>query len=334
MALGAVISLVLIGSGAASAQPAPPPEPVPPAQSAPSTPQPKFHERVEELARALQSNPRLKNLSEQERLNRLEFVIGNTLFALLHEMGHVAIDEMKLPVLGREEDEADAFAALRLLKIGSDFSQRVLAEAAKNWFLSARRDQETGAQPVYYGEHTMSQERAYQVVCLMVGSDPAKFKSLADQAQMPPERQETCRKDYGKISRSWDAVLELHRRAPGQPQTKIYVVYDNAAENLAGFARGFRAVRILETVANRAAADFAWPAPFTIEMRSCGRPDAAWSEENRTLRICYELAFDFAQLYEAYIASASAPPAPAATSKRSQPTRSRVRNASPSRTKS
>jgi hypothetical protein len=323
------MSLVLIGSEVALAQ-ATPSTAAP--QSAPAAAQPRFHERVEELARALQNNPRLKDLSEQQRLNRLEFVIGNTLFALLHEMGHVAIDEMKLPVLGREEDEADAFATLRLLKVGSDFSQRVLAEAAKNWFLSARRDQETGAQPVYYGEHTMSQERAYQVVCLMVGSDPAKFKSLADEAQMPPERQETCRKDYGKISRSWDAVLELHRRAPDQPQTTIYVVYDDAAENLAGFARGFRAVRILETVAQRASADFAWPAPFTIEMRSCGHPESAWSEENRTLRICYELAFDFAQLYEAYVASASAPSAPAAISKRSAPTRSRLRNVPKTRT--
>jgi hypothetical protein len=138
--------------------------------------------------------------------------MGNMLFALLHEMGHVAIDEMKLPVLGREEDEADAFATLRLLRIGGEFSQRVLAEASKNWSLAGRRDQKTGAEPVYYGEHSLSEQRAFQVVCLMVGSDSSKLKSLADKAQMPPERQESCRKDYGKISRSWGAVLEPHRR--------------------------------------------------------------------------------------------------------------------------
>jgi hypothetical protein len=304
------------------------------AQSAP--PQ-TFHERLEELARAPQNNPRLKNLSEQQRLDRLEFVVGNTLFALLHEMGHVAIDEMKLPVLGREEVEADAFATLRLLRIGSDFSQRVLAESAKNWFLAARRDQETGAELVYYGEHSLSEQRAFQVVCLMVGSDPTKFKSLADKAQMPPERQETCRKDYGKISRSWDAALAPHRRAADQPQTRIYVVYSDAPEKLAGFGRGFRTVRILETVAQRAAADFAWPAPFTMEMRSCGRPDAAWSEENRTLRICYELALDFAQLYEAYGAAAAVPAAPTAVSsdqKRTGSSRPRLRGTAQSKTKS
>ena len=95
---------------------------------------------------------------------------------------------------------------------------------------------------------------------------------------------------------------------------------------------------MLEAVAQRSAAEFAWPAPFTIEMRSCGRPDAAWSEENRTLRICYELAFDFAQLYEAYVAeAASPPPAPAKVSseqKRTGSSRSRLRGTPRSKTKS
>ena len=52
------------------------------AQPAPSAPPQTVHERIEELARALQNNPRLKNLTEQQRLDRLEFVMGNTLFGL------------------------------------------------------------------------------------------------------------------------------------------------------------------------------------------------------------------------------------------------------------
>jgi hypothetical protein len=34
----------------------------------------------------------------------VEFVAGNTLFVLLHEMAHVLIAEMKLPVLGARWD--------------------------------------------------------------------------------------------------------------------------------------------------------------------------------------------------------------------------------------
>jgi hypothetical protein len=121
-------------------------------QAAPSG-SPSFQARVEELARALQSDPRLKGLSEQQRIDRVEFVVGNTPFVLLHEMGHVLIAEMKLPVLGREEDAGDTFAALAMLKIGTSFSQRVLAAAAKGWFLSDRRDQQTGAKALFYDEH-------------------------------------------------------------------------------------------------------------------------------------------------------------------------------------
>jgi hypothetical protein len=243
-------------------------------------------------------------------MDRVEFVVGNTLFVLLHEMGHVIITEMRLPVLGREEDAADTFAALALLKMGTSFSQRVLAASAKGWFLSDRRDKQTGAEPLFYDEHNLSQQRAYQIVCFMVGSDPAKFKSLADESNMPEARQQRCNEeDYPKTSRSWDTVLGPHRRASGQPEAKINVIYGDAEGDFDIFARSFRAIQMLEAVAQRVATDYAWPTPFDMEMQSCGRPDAVWVDKTRTLRICYELAFDFAQLYVAYV-----PDSPTATS--------------------
>jgi len=268
---------------------------------------PSFQERIDEVARALQNNPRFKNLSEQQRVDRVEFVTGNTLFILLHEMGHVHISEMNLPVLGREEDEADTFAAITMLKIGTSFSQRVLADASQGWFLSDRRDQQTGAKPLYYDDHNLSPQRAYQIVCLMVGSDPAKFKSLADESKMPESRQQSCKEGYAKVSRSWDMVLMSHRRAPDQPETKINVVYGDAQGDFEVFARSFRAVRILETVAERAASEYVWPASFTMEMVSCSGPNASWDDKTRTLKVCYQLAFDFAELYRAYVPAAPLP---------------------------
>jgi len=300
------MSALLLGCGAASAQPSP------------------FQARVEELARALQSYPRLKNFSEQQRTDGVEFIVGNTLFVLLHETGHLFITEMELPVLGREEDAADTFAALAMLRVGTSFSQRVLAAAAKGWFLSDRRDQQTGATPLYYDEHNLSQQRAYQIVCFMVGSDLAKFKSLADEINMPEARQTRCKEeDYPKASRSWDKVLEPHRRASGQPGTTINVAYGDAEGDLEIFARSFRQIQMLEAVAERAAADYVWPAPFSMEMQSCGRPEAVWMDKTRTLRICYNLAFDFAQLYFAYL---PATPQPVSTNqKRKRKSKSSVR---------
>ncbi|HEY7296317.1 MAG TPA: DUF4344 domain-containing metallopeptidase [Xanthobacteraceae bacterium] len=291
LSVGLMTGALLLVGGAACGQPT-------------QTGSPAFETRVKEVARALKGNRYLRNLSERQRMDRVEFVISNTLFVLLHEVAHVMVDEMNLPVLGREEDAADTFAALTMLKMGTSFSQRVLAHASKGWFLSDRRDRETGAEPIYYGEHNLSQQRAYRIVCLMVGSDPGKFKSVADEIKMPQSRQESCKEDYAQASRSWDMVLKPHRRALDQPETKINVAYSDAEGDFELFARSFRSVQLLEAVAERAATDFTWPAPFTIEMGSCGRPEAAWAEKTRTIRVCYELAFDLAQLHLAYVPGA------------------------------
>jgi hypothetical protein len=296
----AILGMLLVGCGAAFGQ------------SVPSS-SPSFQARIEELARSLKSDPRLKNLSEQELIDRVEFVAGNTLFILLHEIGHVHFSEMKLPVLGREEDEADTFAAITMLKIGTAFSQRVLRNASQGWFFSERRNQQTGAKPLYYDEHDLSAQRAYQIVCLMVGSDPVKFKGLADEAKMPESRQQSCKRDFAKAAQSWDMVLKSYLRGD-QPETKINVVYGDAEGNFEVFARSFRAVRMLETVAERYASNYVWPASFTMEMSSCDGPNASWDDETRTLKICYQLAFDFVQLYLAYVPAA--PPLAAVNQKR------------------
>jgi Putative metallopeptidase len=50
-------------------------------------------------------------------------------------------------------------------------------------------------------------------------------------------------------------------------------------------------------VAGHAADEFAWPAPFTLEMQSCGFPNARWDLATHKLTLCYELAGEFADLY-------------------------------------
>jgi hypothetical protein len=278
----------------------------------------EFQGRIEALARSLENSP-LKTLTEQQRIARVEFVLGNTLFILLHEMGHVHFSEMRIPVLGREEDEADTFAVITMLRVGTNFSERVLTNASQGWFLSARRDQQTGAMPLYYDEHDLSPQRAYNIVCLMVGSDPVKYKHLADDTKMPETRQKTCKQNYAKAAKSWAEVLAPHWRHPDQPGIKINVVYGDANGAVEPFARAFRALRLLETVAERSAATYAWSTPFTMEMISCDGPNASWDDETRILKICYQLPFDFAQLFEAYVTPV--PPAPPVVTASQKPKR-------------
>jgi Putative metallopeptidase len=266
------------------------------AQSVPEA----FQERLDTAALALGSSPRFKDRSPQYRQRLAEFVSGNILFVLCHEVAHAAMTQMRLPVLGRAEDAADSFATLRLIRIGSAFSRRVLAEATKGWFLSARRDQETGDKVVYYDEHGLDQQRAYQIVCLMVGSDKDKFRDLAIETKLPEDRQDSCAQDYSDASYGWDLLLKPHLRSPDQPKTKIDVVYGEAKGRLESAARAARSILFLETVAQNLADTFVWPASFILEIQSCGFPNARWGLSTHKLTVCYELAADFAELYWAY----------------------------------
>jgi hypothetical protein len=256
--------------------------------------------RIAAATAALAASPTFKALSPKDRQAIMEFVSGNVLFVMLHELGHAIIGEMGIQVLGKDEDAADSYAAVRLIRIGSDYLDRVVANAAKGWFMADRRDQKDGETVPYYDAHSLNQQRAYQFVCFLVGSNEEKFKNLADETKLPKVRRESCEEDYRKALNAWDAVLNPHLRAPAQPKTRIDVIYGEGKGKLEFVAQAVRAIQILEPVAERMSDLFVWPAPFTLEMQTCGFVNAAWMPSERKLVVCYELAHDFAELYRAY----------------------------------
>jgi hypothetical protein len=216
-------------------------------------------------------------------------VADNTLFAIIHEMGHVLIGEMELPVLGLEEDAADAHAVLVMLKAGNVFTPRVLVDAAKGWFVSDQRAREHGEKLAFYDEHGLDQQRAYQIVCLMVGSDPDKFADLARDTNLPEARQATCKGDYSNASWSWDKTAQTSSPHPDQPMTNIEVTSGEGKGELDVFAQSFRSMLVLEITSEVAAEEYVWRRPFTMEMQSCGQPEAHWNIPSRTLTVCYEM---------------------------------------------
>src|SRR3954447_6610866 len=142
--------------------------------------------RMRDASRTLATaEPPLSRLDDPERERVVEFVAGNALFTLGHELGHAVISEFNLPVLGREEDAADSFATLALLHVGTDFTHRVLVDAARGLLLIGEREMRMGVAPAFYDEHGLDQQRAYTIVCLMVGSNPAAFRDLAQRANLP-----------------------------------------------------------------------------------------------------------------------------------------------------
>lgn len=257
---------------------------------------PDCEARLEVAVAAISSHPRVKDMSREKLKATTEFALGNSLFAVLHEMGHGLISDLGLPVLGREEDAADAFATVAILEMKTEFTHRVLVNAAKGWIISDRRSHESGENTVFYDAHGLDLQRAYNIICLMVGSDPDLFDDLAREVNMPVERRSTCVGDYSNASWSWSKALKPYLRPAEQAAPKYEVVYEKPEGQFDIVERAFRASELMEHVAEHAAR-YAWRKPFKIEVKMCGEPGAQWNLPDHKVEYCYELTEDFVDLY-------------------------------------
>jgi len=272
-----------------------------PANGQKASPEPqRARARMENAVREMGADKRMKKMSEEQQWDMVEFVTGNMLFVALHELGHALVGQLRLPVLGREEDAADYFATLAMLETGTEFSVNVLVQAARGWFLSDRRDKKQGNMLTFYDEHGLDQQRAFAIVCLMVGSDAEQFKELADWVQMPEDRQRTCRIDYENAKYAWDLVVKPSLRSPDQPRSGIDISYERGSGSLDTYARSFRSIGFLETLAGYAGNRYLLPRPISMVMKSCGDSNAFWHTPTLRETVCYELADDFVELYQGY----------------------------------
>lgn len=52
--------------------------------------------------------------TDEQLSEAMDVAMHDAVFTLYHESGHLLIDELKLPVLGKEEDAADALAIIQI----------------------------------------------------------------------------------------------------------------------------------------------------------------------------------------------------------------------------
>ena len=286
-------------------------EPAAIAQSAAETHAAKrveLEKRVLDISQMFQNDPRYnRGKTPQQIQDGVEFVTGNVLFVLGHETGHALISVFEIPVIGREEDAADALSTIVALKMGNSFADRVVVNAARGWFLSDQRDRQEGTPNVFYDEHGMDLQRAYNIVCLLVGGAPDKFRNLADEVKLPKERQDTCRFDFSNASWSWGEVLKPHMRKPEDPKTDIKVNYAEPGEYSTIATLGQK-LQILESVAEWLSEDFVWKTPISLEMQQCGEDAGTrWLPTVKKVIICYEMIREFIQLHRKFGQAALVP---------------------------
>ncbi|BCW87949.1 hypothetical protein sos41_10810 [Alphaproteobacteria bacterium SO-S41] len=213
------------------------------------------------------------------------FFVGNIAWLTMHEFGHMAVSEFNLPVLGREEDGADSFATINMIAEDSDPGlEEMITDVIDAWFTAGLYANNP------WGEHSVDEQRAYAVVCLLVGEDPEGWKEVADDSEMPEKRQQGCAWEYKQHKESWDNLLAEHELDEGEaPTGEISVVYEDAGEfGTAGAL--LQATGVLEQIGYDMEHRFKLTGPITISVEQCGQANAFYVPNERKVKICYELA--------------------------------------------
>jgi hypothetical protein len=134
-------------------------------------------------------------------------------FIFYHETGHMVIQELGLPITGREEDVADQFSNYILLDWfnvddeTSQFGQKVVASAAQ--FFSATKTSEYKLS-TFMDEHALNEQRFISLVCMLYIKNPDQYAGLVSKLGFKPDRLRSCRSESMQITQAWNTLLKPH----------------------------------------------------------------------------------------------------------------------------
>jgi hypothetical protein len=131
-------------------------------------------------------------------------------FVFLHEIGHALMDAYKLPVTGGEEDAADRCAAfINITELGDEGVKNVMA-AAEAFSIESKRK---GSKPNMADDHLLQEQRFYNSLCMIYGSDQTKYANIVSDGFLPKERASRCPVEYQRTVDAWSSLLGPWRKA-------------------------------------------------------------------------------------------------------------------------
>jgi hypothetical protein len=123
---------------------------------------------------------------------------GPLLEVFLHEIGHALFDQLHVPILGREEDAADQFAAFLLLHLDEKTARDTVLDVA--WMYAQEAKSAEIDKSDLADVHSLSGQRFYTLQCLAYGSEPKLFADLVARHFLPEDRADSCEGEYRQVA--------------------------------------------------------------------------------------------------------------------------------------
>ncbi len=124
-------------------------------------------------------------------------------FIFLHELGHALIDQFDLPVIGGEEDAADALATVLLIEGGE--ASRAAVLAGVNFFDLYR----SGFSNNWAADHAVGPQRMFNLVCWGAGGEEGVLenRTIRSLYREAVRSGRDCAREYQKQRQSVNELL-------------------------------------------------------------------------------------------------------------------------------
>lgn len=131
-------------------------------------------------------------------------------FVFLHEMGHALIDQYQLPVTANEEDAADRLSSFVCIEELGDDGVRAILAAADAMRIESKM--KTNTKKDLADEHLLQEQRFFNSLCMVYGSNPEKYTYIVSKGFLPQERAVRCPSEYDRTAGSWSELLAPWRK--------------------------------------------------------------------------------------------------------------------------
>ncbi|SHE54778.1 Putative metallopeptidase [Kaistia soli DSM 19436] len=228
----------------------------------------------------------------------VDFVVGNAVFALYHQAGHMVMEhEGAVPKgIGNAERAADAFAAVMLLEPRSGAGDQTMVDAIDSFKLAGADTVSIAAPNLsQLDPHAVDKSRASALVCDLVGADPEGFADIAEASGLDTAQSRLCGATWKREQTAWTTALRAIPR-PVRSPAALGTRYDPADDAGAAVATILEDNRVLEEVAEKLAGRFAFAEPPSLRAETCGEPTTRYDRAANELVLCYELSTAHAHL--------------------------------------
>ena len=137
----------------------------------------------------------------------IDTLIGPFVDTVLHEFAHALFDSHGIPVLGREEDAADQVSAYIYLHLGKEEARRLIMGTAYAYMLEVQ-DTDPPDMEEFADEHSTSEQRVINLICLAYGADSELFADLPALGGLPQYRVDICEEEYELFTYAYQKLID------------------------------------------------------------------------------------------------------------------------------